>query len=122
MNVSDYWKHSGTPAVFELRELLEGISSEKLSQIVTTITTFDCQNCLLNAKQLIYTEVDNGNLSRLEGFLLDSLLKETTDYAINEWLETCIEAHSSDPNDDAIKNFVNHLEAFWEVMDTSIEV
>lgn len=122
MNAHDYWQHESTPAIFELRALRDGISSEKLEQIVEAITTFDCQSCLLRAKQLIYAEVISGNLSKLEGFLLDALLKESTDCAINSWIEECIEAHALDANDDAVREYVSHLESFWVTMSTSIEV
>lgn len=122
MSKETYWKHNGTPAIFEIRKLLEGISSEKLAQIVEAITSFDCQNCLLRAKLLIYAEVVSGNLSKLEGFLLDSLLKESADWAITSWLDDCIEEHASDSDDEAIIHFVKHLEAFWEKMNTSIDV
>jgi hypothetical protein len=122
MDKNDYWKYEGTPAVFELRKLLDGISSENLSQIIEAIATFDCKYCLMTAKQLIYAEVTSGKLSKLEGFLLDSLLKESADCAINFWIQECIETHESDENDKAIREYVVQLEAFWTKINTSIEV
>ena len=122
MNNERYWKQHGAPAIIEVRKLLDGISSEKLAQIVEAISSFDCQNCLLRAKDLTYAEVQGGNLSKLEGFLLDALLKESADMAINIWVDDCVEAHSSDSDDESIRNFVTHLEAFWVAMNTSIDV
>lgn len=63
----------------------------------------------------LFAEVIKGNLSLLEGTLLDSLLQDSANWAIQGWIEDFIGLEDSAedaPSDEDIKKYVEHMEVF----------
>lgn len=117
---SDYWEARQAPAIFRLEDILTGNFSEKAKEIIEAISEGDCQNCLTRAKLNLYSEVIKGNLSLLEGALLDFLLQDATNLAIEGWIHDFIISSGDELSDIEISHYVEHLEIFETQMAISL--
>jgi|GEM_PF-3025690 hypothetical protein len=109
---SDYWEAKQAPAIFRLDDLQKGKFSEKVHSIIEAISEGDCQNCLTRAKLNLYTEVIKGNISPLEGTLLDLFLQDAVNLAIDFWLQEFLNSAEGGPSEDEISQYLEHLELF----------
>ena len=117
---SDYWEARQAPAIFRLEDILNGNFSEKVQAIIEAISEGSCQNCLTRAKLNLYSEVIKGNLSLLEGALLDFLLQDATNLAIEGWIHDFIISKGDELGDIEISDYVEHLEIFETQMAISL--
>ena len=109
---SDYWEAKQAPAIFRLSDIQKGNFSEKVQAIIEAISEGDCQNCLSRAKLNIYTEVIKGNLSLLEGSLLDLFLQDAANLAIDVWVQEFLDSVEGGPSEDEISRYLEHFELF----------
>jgi hypothetical protein len=113
--VNEFWEASKAPTIFHLEDIQRKQFDPKVQSILEAIFERDCQSCLLRAKLDLFAEVIKGNLSLLEGTLLDSLLQDSANWAIQGWIEDFIGLEDSAedaPSDEDIKKYVEHLELF----------
>ena len=120
--VNEFWEATKAPTIFHLEDIQRNQFNQTVQSILEAIFERDCQSCLLRAKLDIFAEVIKGNLSLLEGTLLDSLLQDSANWAIHEWIEDFIgleESAEDSPSDEAIREYVEHLVLFEMQMSRS---
>jgi hypothetical protein len=113
--VNDFWEATKAPTIFHLENIQRQQFNRTVQSIFEAIFERDCQSCLLRAKLDLFAEVIKGNLSLLEGTLLDSLLQDSANWAIQGWIEDFIGLEDSAedaPSDEDIKKYVEHMEVF----------